>query len=145
MRKGVIISALIMIAGILLILASFEVISLISISNNQYDVLCEVKIENALFQDAKFQDESCLVKPSSILPFSVTNAFSVGYYDSGNVKLQIRNRSVVQTYKIAEGTTAFVRFRIDKLVPGDTTATFTFYNENGGIIDTKSIPLNIGG
>ena len=76
----------------------------------QWDLICQVTIENPLFFGSKITNIDCDSQPSGFFSFSLSDI----YTDKGNLEMKVGSKSTSTTYKIVESETITKEMRINR-------------------------------
>ena len=107
----------------------------------QWDLICQVSIENPLFFDSKIKDVNCITEPSRLLSFSLFDF----YTDKGNLEMSAQGKTAKIDYDVVESKTITKEIKLTRLTPGSSSVTFTLKDTTGKLISSKIINQKIGG
>lgn len=106
-----------------------------------WDLICQVSIENPLFFDSKIKDVQCITEPSGLLSFSLSDI----YTDKGNLEMSAQGKTAKTNYEVVESQTVTKKIKLNRLTPGSSSVTFNLRDTTGKLISSKIINQKIGG
>lgn len=129
--------ALIMVSAYLIYAQSQPTIG----NTKNWDLICQVTIENPVFFDSKIKDVYCITQPSGLLSFSLSDI----YTDKGNLEMSAQGKTARTDYDVVESQTVTKEIKLNRLSPGSSSVTFTLKDTTGKLISSKIINQKIGG
>jgi hypothetical protein len=110
-------------------------------SDGKYMVTCDVKINNFQLLDSAFaKTPVCYTEEAS-------NCLSLSWFglrDDGTVKMVVDGKSVYQDYEVWEGKAVSKTMTLDCIDVTADEVNFYLHNNDGAIIDTEIVMLDLG-
>lgn len=107
------------------------------------DLECMVELRNPPLLNTRFGDVVCSTKPSSL--FTLASILPDFLEDKGTIKLKFQNKATSRRYEISEPLSVKLyqskkyEIKLSKLEKVDGFADLILYNDDGEILETRSI------